>query len=126
MIADPEKKTHNQLECPSCGYGEFVRMPAISFRCLLKGLCLSTMCDSVSGPDTSLGCNPFYCNRGPDGVDRISDPFLQPVGSGHLRDPDWRQHCFRRNSNRLVWSHGDEINEHRSPVENLKPCDNHY
>lgn len=31
MIADPEKKTHNQLECPSCGYGEFVRMPAISF-----------------------------------------------------------------------------------------------
>ncbi len=31
MVADPEKTTDNPLECPSCGYREFVRMPAISF-----------------------------------------------------------------------------------------------
>ena len=31
MIADPVKTTDNQLECPNCGYREFVRMPAISF-----------------------------------------------------------------------------------------------
>lgn len=31
MLADPEKSVDRQLECPSCRYREFVRMPATSF-----------------------------------------------------------------------------------------------